>query len=76
MSIFLPLARVRKLPQVLKVYKNEKVFKAAVLAEANGSHVWARWAPGITANSGDSNLQADVTAIPGVPALTSTGALA
>jgi hypothetical protein len=66
---FVSYARVWQFKEVRRFYLTTSAFKNAVLVELRGAAVWARWTPGTLSFSGSSNMQIDVTAIPGVPPL-------
>jgi hypothetical protein len=75
MATWVKFNKARELPRIMQVYRKIDAFRDAVEAEVLGSAVWARAANGAPA-SGDLAWQVDVTTIPGVSALTSSGRLA
>lgn len=72
MALWKNWVKTRRFPNIIKHYQKARLFYKAVLAEANGSAVWARWAPG-EPKGGDANLQVDVLAVPKVLPMTGSG---
>lgn len=75
MATWVSISKVEKFPAVRKQYNTNGAFRAAVAAEIGATSTWARRPPGVNKGSAKSasNLQVDVTAIPGVRALKRSG---
>lgn len=72
MATWVNYVKANKFPHVLQAYQQIDSFKDAVHTEILATATWARLAPGVDPQ-GDLVWQVDVTAIPGVPALNSSG---
>lgn len=72
MATWVTWVKARRFPPIIKKYQKTRQFFKAVIAEANGSAVWARWKPTLQKGT-DAVLQVDAAAIPNVRPLTDTG---